>query len=81
MGSIATQLLVERGALALENLDEREGLLGMAEQFLVVLEVAGPVGLAEWGEVFKRVKSTNVHPLSGLNRASRTKDKGKKRRN
>lgn len=42
LGPIATQLLVERGGLALEDLDAHEGVLGIAEQFLVLLETAGP---------------------------------------
>jgi hypothetical protein len=42
VGPIATQLLVERGALAMEDLGEREGLLGVTEQFLHMLETAGP---------------------------------------
>jgi hypothetical protein len=42
LGPIATQLLVERGELAMEDLGEREGLLGVTEQFLLVLETAGP---------------------------------------
>ncbi|MBE1500761.1 hypothetical protein H4696_007861 [Amycolatopsis lexingtonensis] len=46
LGPIATQLLVERGELALEGLAEREALLGMAEQFLVLLETAGPEATA-----------------------------------
>lgn len=46
LGPIATQLLVERGELALEGLDQREALLGMAEQFLVLLETAGPEATA-----------------------------------
>jgi hypothetical protein len=41
LGPIATQLLIERGELALEDLDAREGLLGITEQFLVLLETAG----------------------------------------
>lgn len=41
LGPIATQLLVERGNLALEELEPRESLLCMAEQFLVLLETAG----------------------------------------
>ncbi|MDS0137767.1 MULTISPECIES: hypothetical protein [unclassified Amycolatopsis] len=46
LGPIATQLLVERGDLALEDLDAREGLLGITEQFLVLLETAGPEATA-----------------------------------
>ncbi|MEV4144616.1 hypothetical protein AB0J40_13170 [Amycolatopsis sp. NPDC049691] len=46
LGPIATQLLVERGELALEDLDERESLLGITEQFLVLLETAGPEATA-----------------------------------
>ncbi|MGW3959076.1 hypothetical protein ACWED2_04575 [Amycolatopsis sp. NPDC005003] len=42
LGPIATQLLVERGELALEDLGEHEALLGIAEQFLLLLESAGP---------------------------------------
>jgi hypothetical protein len=42
VGPTATQLLVERGALAMDDLDEREGLLGVTEQFLQMLETAGP---------------------------------------
>ena len=42
LGPIATQLLVERGELSMEGLDEREGLLGVTEQFLQMLETAGP---------------------------------------
>jgi hypothetical protein len=42
LGPIATRLLVDRGKLALESLDEREALLSVAEQFLVLLETAGP---------------------------------------
>ena len=42
LAPIATQLLVEREELAPEDLDEREGLLGVTEQFLVMLEMAGP---------------------------------------
>lgn len=42
LGPIATQLLVERGELALEQLDAREGLLAVTEQFLGLLEAAGP---------------------------------------
>ncbi|GHF98490.1 hypothetical protein GCM10017567_11520 [Amycolatopsis bullii] len=46
LGPVATLLLVERGELVLESLDEREALLGMAEQFLVMLETAGPEATA-----------------------------------
>ncbi|MGW4520172.1 hypothetical protein [Amycolatopsis sp. NPDC004378] len=46
LGPIAIQLLVERGALALEELDAREGLLAITEQFLVLLETAGPEATA-----------------------------------
>ncbi len=46
LGPIAIQLLVERGELALEDLDAREGLLGITEQFLALLETAGPEGTA-----------------------------------
>jgi hypothetical protein len=42
LGPIATQLLVERGELSREGLDEREGMLGVTEQFLQMLETAGP---------------------------------------
>ncbi len=42
LGPIVTQLLIERGELAMEGLDEREGLLGVTEQFLQMLETAGP---------------------------------------
>jgi hypothetical protein len=42
LGPIATHLLVDHGELALESLDEREGLLGIAEQFLALLETGGP---------------------------------------
>ncbi|WP_410595641.1 hypothetical protein [Amycolatopsis sp. lyj-23] len=41
LGPVATRLLVDRGELVLEDLDEREALLGVAEQFLVMLEAAG----------------------------------------
>jgi hypothetical protein len=47
LGPIATQLLVERGELAMEGLDEREGLLGVTEQFLLMLETAGPEATAD----------------------------------
>ncbi|MGW5745001.1 hypothetical protein [Amycolatopsis sp. NPDC003861] len=46
LGPIATQWLVERGELALEDLDAREGLLGVTEQFFVLLETAGPEATA-----------------------------------
>ncbi|MFJ7212180.1 hypothetical protein [Amycolatopsis sp. NPDC098790] len=46
LGPIATQLLVERGELALEDLDAGEGLLGITEQFLGLLETAGPEATA-----------------------------------
>ena len=44
LGPIATQLLIDRGELALDDLSEHEGLLGMTEQFLGLLETAGPEG-------------------------------------
>lgn len=46
LGPIATRLLVECGELALEDLDAREGLLGVTEQFLLLLETAGPEATA-----------------------------------
>ncbi|SEF27637.1 hypothetical protein SAMN05421837_103970 [Amycolatopsis pretoriensis] len=46
LGPIATQLLVERGELALEDLDAGESLLGITEQFLGLLETAGPEATA-----------------------------------
>lgn len=46
LGPIATHLLVDHGELALEGLDQCEGLLGMAEQFLVMVERAGPEATA-----------------------------------
>lgn len=47
LGPIATQQLIGRGESAMEDLDEREGLLGVTEQFLVLLETAGPEATAE----------------------------------
>jgi len=47
LGPIATQQLIERGELAMEDLDERESLLGMAEQFLLMLEMAGSEAVSE----------------------------------
>jgi hypothetical protein len=46
LGPVATLLLVDRGELRLEDLGEHEGLLGVTEQFLVLLETAGPEATA-----------------------------------
>ncbi|MCR6484076.1 hypothetical protein M8542_14735 [Amycolatopsis sp. OK19-0408] len=46
LGPIATQLLVERGELAPEGLEPLESLLCLAEQFLGLLESAGPEATA-----------------------------------
>jgi hypothetical protein len=45
LGPIATRLLVDGAGLDLGEIDDRERVLGMAEQFLVLLETAGPDGL------------------------------------
>ncbi|MEU0530920.1 hypothetical protein [Amycolatopsis tolypomycina] len=46
LGPIATNMLIDRGELDLGELDDRERLLGMTEQFLVLLEAAGPEGVS-----------------------------------
>ncbi|WP_206785100.1 hypothetical protein [Amycolatopsis sp. MtRt-6] len=45
LGPIATQALIDRGELDLGEVDDRERLLAMTEQFLVLLESAGPEGV------------------------------------
>ncbi|MEV7039221.1 hypothetical protein [Amycolatopsis sp. NPDC051061] len=75
LGPIATQLLVDRGELALESVDEREGLLGVTEQFLVLLETAGPDATAatlaevpgdERGHLAKAILASGHPDLVGL---------------
>ncbi|TKG60526.1 hypothetical protein [Prauserella endophytica] len=47
LGPIATHLLVEDGELAMEELGEEEGLRGMAEQLIHLLEAGGPDAVAD----------------------------------
>ncbi|PXY26485.1 hypothetical protein [Prauserella flavalba] len=47
LGPIATHLLVEDGELAMEELGEEERVLGMAEQFIHLLEIGGPDAVAD----------------------------------
>jgi hypothetical protein len=41
LGPIASQLLIDGGELKLEDLDQEEGLRGMTEQFIHLLEIGG----------------------------------------
>ncbi|MEQ0560561.1 hypothetical protein ABJI51_15855 [Amycolatopsis sp. NEAU-NG30] len=47
LSPIATHVLINRGELDLHEMDDRERLLGMTEQFLLLLEAAGPEGASE----------------------------------
>lgn len=47
LGPIATRVLIDSGELDFGEVDDRERLLGMTEQFLVLLEAAGPEGASE----------------------------------
>jgi hypothetical protein len=47
LGPIATRVLIDSGELDLGEVDDRERLLGMTEQFLVLLEATGPEGASE----------------------------------
>ncbi|WP_410641176.1 hypothetical protein [Amycolatopsis sp. lyj-346] len=47
LGPIATRVLIDRGELDLGEVDDRERLLGMTEQFLLLLETAGPEAALE----------------------------------
>ncbi|GGM52690.1 hypothetical protein GCM10012275_24600 [Longimycelium tulufanense] len=47
LGPIAVQFLVTEGELAMEDLTEREHFLGIAEQMIRLLEMAGPDAAAD----------------------------------
>ncbi|MFF1608908.1 hypothetical protein ACFVYA_14115 [Amycolatopsis sp. NPDC058278] len=47
LGPIATRVLIDSGELDFGEVDDRERLLGMTEQFLVLLEAAGLEGASE----------------------------------
>jgi hypothetical protein len=47
LGPIVTQMLVDDGEIDMDDLDQREGLRGMAEQFIHLLEVGGAEAVAD----------------------------------
>jgi hypothetical protein len=47
LGPIAIRVLIDSGELDLAEIDDRERMLGMTEQFLVLLEAAGPEGASQ----------------------------------
>ncbi|MEV6876803.1 hypothetical protein [Amycolatopsis sp. NPDC051128] len=61
LGPIATRVLIDSGELDLHEVDDRERLLGMTEQFLVLLETAGPEGASQMLSALPGAEFADLH--------------------